>query len=352
MLRDLREVRLGTTKNRDNVALEVEGFRDTLEDFSCENILMSHLKTLVTKCKQIRCLDIRGAFGHPFRICGYNSKFNHLEKLWHVSGDLHVLVCCLAGILSLGEESEKEFQNAPSCNEGVSVDSGVKPRPVPITPASREEVLQFFGCKNPRDSHVSVIAHFPNLTSLVLHDVQTLSLKQLKDLKLLKNFTLVKSNFFCAQDLFKAAGGRLKCLNIRHVAGVDLKCISRTCRSLECLHLYFPTWGINSRSYPPFLRVVSLELFLYKSSEVANILSRFSYLTKFSMGNISDEESSLFLPLMQRDYLEHLQELYWRHLRWQDSQKPPVSFRWTSDGAVPTDVIRDQFGITFILQKH
>jgi hypothetical protein len=318
LLHDLKELRLGKTKNRDNVALEVEGFRDTLKDFSCESVLMSDLETLATKCKQIRCLDIRGAVGYPFKVCGYISKFSHLEKLdisqlSHVSDvDLQVVVCCLAGILSLGEESEEEFESVPSCIEGVSVDSGVGSRP---TPANREEVLKFFGCKNPTASHISLIAYFRNLTSLVLHDVQALSLRPLKDLKLLKNFTLIKSNFFCVHDFLKAAGSQLKCLNIRHVANVDMKCISRTCSSLECLHLCFPTWNNLSLSFPPFLRVFSLQLFLYERSEVGIILRRFMNLRKLSTGNNLDADSLLFDPIMERNNLVHLEELYLGHDR-------------------------------------
>jgi hypothetical protein len=312
LLRDLKELRLGNVTKRDNLPLEVEGFKDTLEDFSCENVLMRDLETLANKCKQIRCLDINGDVRPQLMLYSYVSKFTRLEKLdlSHLCCvsqlDLQLVVYWLAGILCFKEDPNEAFQNLPTSIEGASKE--FIPAPTRACPA---EPLKFFGCRDPRENHISAIARFSNLTSLVLHNVQALPLKPLQNLKLLVKFTLIQSSFYCVQDFLQSVGSQLRCLNIRSVASVDLTFISHNCSNIECLHLYLPVWKHNSLPFPHFPRVFALELFLYRRSEAEDILSRFLNLKKLSTVNNFNNDLLLFDFLMERKCLTHLEELYW-----------------------------------------
>jgi len=184
-------------------------------------------------------------------------------------------------------------------------------------------LLKSFGCSNVIDPHINLISQFYNLTSLVLSNVSRVrTLAPLRHLKMLKNFTLIRSAFIFAQEVLKSIGNQLICLNLIDVWNTDFSFISHSCRSLECLHLHFsysyklilPPNYLNPESHslplPDFPNVVALQLYLTEDLARYYVLSRFHNLKKLSLVS-TDDDVFLLESLMQRRMMTGLEELYW-----------------------------------------
>lgn len=329
LLQDLKTVRLGKSVRIINVPLEVEGFSNTLEEFSCRDFWERDLAVLAHKCKHITRLDIGASIDYLSRAFCYISRFQYLEEL-NLSrmrnlpeNELHRILLWLTGVLPSDEESWVETEDISAHSVGSSLDSGKTSAAESCTfPARSPGLLKSFGCSNAIDPHINLISQFYNLTSLVLSSVSRVrTLAPLRHLKMLKNFTLIRSAFILAQEVLKSIGNQLICLNLIDVWNTDFSFISQNCRSLQCLHLYFsysyklilPPNYLNPESHslpiPDFPHVVALQLYLTDDLARYYVLSRFLNLKKLSL--VSTDDVFLLESLMQRRMMKRLEELYW-----------------------------------------
>lgn len=331
LLKDLKTVRLGKSVRIINVPLEVEGFRNTLEEFSCREFWERDLAILVHKCKHITRLDIGVPIDYLSRAFCYISRFRYLEELnlsrMHnlPENELQRILLWLAGVLPSDEESSDETEDILAHGADSSQYSGnTSTAESSLTsPARCPGLLKSFGCSNAIDPHINLISQFYNLTSLVLSSVSRVrTLAPLRHLKMLTNFTLIRSAFIFAQEVLKSIGNQLICLNLIDVWNTDFLFISHNCRSLECLHLHFsysyklilPPNYLNPESHslplPDFPHVVALQLYLTEDLARYYVLSRFRNLNKLSL--VYTEGDVLLLEsLMQRRMMTRLEELYW-----------------------------------------
>ena len=81
LLQDLKALRLGKIMRIDHFPLEVEGFRNTLEEFSCPYFWYSDLATIALKCKNVKRLDVCGPILYTPMAFGYISRFKYIEEL-------------------------------------------------------------------------------------------------------------------------------------------------------------------------------------------------------------------------------------------------------------------------------
>jgi len=331
LLKDLKRVRLGKSVRIINVPLEVEGFRNTLEEFSCREFWERDLAILAHKCRHITRLNIGVPIDYLSRAFCYISRFQYLEEL-NLSrmrnlpeNELQRILLWLAGVLPSDEESLEETEDISAHSAGSSQDSGNTSAAgsSPTFPTRCPGLLKSFGCSNVIDPHINLISQFYNLTSLVLSNVSRVrTLAPLRHLKMLKNFTLIRSAFIFAQEVLKSIGNQLICLNLIDVWNTDFSFISHSCRSLECLHLHFsysyklilPPNYLNPESHslplPDFPNVVALQLYLTEDLARYYVLSRFHNLKKLSLVS-TDDDVFLLESLMQRRMMTGLEELYW-----------------------------------------
>ena len=331
LLNDLKAVRLGRMFRIGNVPLEVEGFRNTLEEFSCREFWVRDLAILAHKCKFITRLDIGVPIDYLPSAFSYISKFQNLEELnlsrmrYLPENELQRILLWLAGVGQTDEGCTEETEDILAHSAGSSEDSGHSSAAVSSRnfPARCPGLLKSFGCSNARDQHINLISQFYNLTSLVLSSASLVgTLAPLRHLKMLKNFTLIKSAFGDAEEVLKSIGNQLICLNLIDVWNTDFSFISHNCRSLECLHLYFsysdelilPRNYISPEShslpFPDFPHVVALQLNLAEGDAKCYVLSRFRNLKKLSLVSTGDD-ILLLDSLMQRRMMTRLEELYW-----------------------------------------
>ena len=369
LLKDLITVRLGKSVRIINVPLEVEGFRNTLEEFCCREFWERDLALLAHKCKHVARLDIGVSIDYLSRAFCYISRFKYLEEL-NLSrirnlpeNELQRILLWLAGVLPSEESSEERedilaysasssqesgntsaaesSRTLPACCPGAessrtlparcpdAESSRTLPARCPGAESSRTlrarcpGLLKSFGCSNAIDPHINLISQFYNLTSLVLANVSRVrTLAPLSHLKMLKNFTLIRTAFIFGQEVLKSIGNQLICLKFVDVWNTDFSFISHHCRSLECLHLYFsysyklilPPNYLNPESHslplPDFPHVVTLQLYLTEDLARNYVLSRFRNLKKLSLVSTGGDVL-LLQSLMQRRLITRLEELYW-----------------------------------------
>jgi len=331
LLKDLITVRLGKSFRIINVPLEVEGFRNTLEEFSCREFWERDLAVLAHKCKLVTRLDIGVSIDYLSKAFCYISRFKYLEEL-NLSrmrnlpeNELQRILLWLAGVLPADEESPEKTEDILAHSASSSQDSGKASaaESSPTFPARCPGLVKSFGCSNAIDPHVNLISQFYNLTSLVLSNVSRVrTLAPLSHLKMLKNFTLIRTAFVFAQEVLKSIGNQLICLKLIDVWNTDFSFISHHCCSLECLHLHFsysyklilPPNYLNPQShslpFPDFPHVVALQLYLTEDLARNYVLSRFRNLKKLSL--VSTGGDVLLLEsLVQRRMMTRLEELYW-----------------------------------------
>jgi hypothetical protein len=331
LLTDLKAVRLGKSYRIINVPLDVDGFRNTLEEFSCREFWERDLAILAHKCKHIKRLEMGVPIDYLLRAFCYISRFQCLEELnlsrmlYLPDNELQRILLWLTGVLPSDGESSEETEDMLAHRAGSSQDSGntSAAESSPTFPARCPGLLKSFGCANALDAHIKLISKFYNLTSLVLSSLSRVrTLAPLGSLKMLKNFTLVRTAFFVVQEVLQSIGNQLICLNLIDVWNTDFSFISHNCRSLECLHLFFschyklilPGNYLNPESYslplPDFPHVVALYLYLTEDPARDYVLSRFRNLKTLSLV-YTGEDITLLNSLMQRRMMTQLEELYW-----------------------------------------
>lgn len=321
LLGDLKELKLGRIDRSENMSMEVGGFANTLEKFSCRSFWECDIETLSKNCKNIRSLDIGGSAYYLSKIFDYIFGFKHLEKLNlslltdMSSYELKRTVTWMAGILRIETLSQAGGSGTLSRSTGLSNDreeSSYLPRP---------EKLKVFGCVSPEPHLIPVIAYFSNLTSLVLSYLQVGSLTPLTVLKQLQNLTLIESRFSLVEDFLKISGNQMKCLNIINSSGTDFKFISQNCRSLECLHLqfkfieylHFPVHyrrDDSDSALPDFPSVTRLQLCIPDPEAVKHITNCLLNVKKLSLLPAFND-GSIFEKIFEGTALRELEELYW-----------------------------------------
>ncbi|GFG37358.1 hypothetical protein Cfor_07546, partial [Coptotermes formosanus] len=331
LLNNLKVLRIGKMATFADVPLDVEGFKDTLEAFSTHNYLEKDIETLSDKCKHIRYLDLAGTVPFPSNIFNLISRFEYLEEVnlsqlrSLSSDDLKVILYWLNGLIPLyrlftqnnGDISRQPLDPPEGSEDKLLEVYGRKHAP------RDSGQLKSFGCANVTEEYVDLICMFYNLTSLILCDVRSpCSLLPLTQLKLLQDFTLIRSHFSDAEEFLIAVGGHLICLNLVDVFGTSFTFISQNCRSLKCLHLSFsrsdhlilPTNYRDVDSYslplPDFPLVVNLQVYIKQRAALLYILSRFPNLRKLAV-TFTAKDFVILEYLMRRSRLTHLEELYW-----------------------------------------
>ena len=125
LLRDLKVLRIRKMSTFGNVPLDVEGFKDTLEEFSTRNYLETDIETLANKCKRIRCLELGGRKNISSNIFNLISRFECVEELNLImlsfinSVDLQRILCWLVGRIPSRESSSQNSGDIPT-HTGVS----------------------------------------------------------------------------------------------------------------------------------------------------------------------------------------------------------------------------------------
>jgi hypothetical protein len=331
LLRDLQVLKIGKMGTFANVPLDVEGFKDTLLEFSTHNYLESDLETLSNKCKHIRCLDLAGTVPFASNIFNLISRFENLVEVnlsllrSLSSDDLKVILYWLNGLIPLYRlytHNNGDIPVRPEVPPEGSEDKLLKAYRRKHA-ARHSGQLRSFGCANVTDEFVDLICMFYNLTSLALCDVASpCSLMPLTQLKRLKNFTLIRCHFSDAREFLMVIGNQLTCLNLVDVFGTIFDFISQSCRSLNCLHLSFsraehlilPSNYRDVDSYslpdPDFPLVFTLQLYITQRSALLYILSRFPKLKKLAV-TFTAKDFAILEYLMRRSRLTHLEELYW-----------------------------------------
>jgi hypothetical protein len=356
LLQGLKELRLGPANRSKDMKLDVSGFRDTLEKFSSHSCEDSDIETLAENCEQLKCLDISGSRSLTNRCVEYILQFEHLEEL-NLSevcslsqDDLIYILNSLADVeVSKIEASRNSSADCPGDPpkkiEPCSADTS-------CSPVLRSQLLKSFGCMNATKRHIAVIAKFSNLTSLSLSYINGSSLTPLKDLKNLQNLFLQKSRFFLVRKLLIAIGNQLKCLNLINVVGTDFSFVSKYCRSLECLHLWFTKIndlrlpvnylepGADLLPDPAFPTVESLQLFTGDVPAVKYILSRFKNVEKLFMESTCND---VYFDLgIECNRLPNVKEIFWGHDVVIQFHEDHVSIRrFYRDG--PTSCVNEHF---------
>jgi hypothetical protein len=308
LFRGLQAVKLGRANRTDDVPLDVQGFKDTLEEFSSRSFVEADLETLANNCSHIKCLDIDGYFN-----------VNN-ENYRHVLSFPHLLELNLCEIRFMSERDLIFITNSLGGLISISLDSGGKISSYP----NRSKVIRALGC-NFSMIHRSVprIEKFTNLTSLALTNVLTKPSSQLGKLRHLQKFALNNSRFSLIEDMLLQIGNQLICLDLINVAGTDFRFIGVNCRSLECLHLCFSVGQYltlpiqrdvdKSRDLPQrdFANVVRLKLYVEDRRDVEYILTRIRNLKTLLMGYTFNDDESFLESIMQRTGLTDLEELHW-----------------------------------------
>lgn len=331
LLRDLKVLRIRKMSTFGNVPLDVDGFKDTLEEFSTRNYLESDIETLANKCKRIKCLELGGRKNISTNIFNLISRFESVEELNLImlsfinSVDLQRILCWLVGRIPSGKSSSQNSGDIPT-HTGVSSqtrEEELVDEQLPNPPGRHSGQLKSFGCANVTEEHINSICMFFNLTSLIISDVlPPCSLTPLRHLNQLKNLTLIRSFFSDAEELLTAVGNHLICLKIIDVFGTNFTFISQNCRSLECFHLFFsrPQHLIlpanyrcidsHSLPFPDFSSVITLQMYITERLAQRYIVSRFPNLRKLSVV-LTCDDFILLDSLLRGSRPTSLKELYW-----------------------------------------
>jgi hypothetical protein len=302
LFRGLRALKIGEADRTDFVPLDVNGFKDTLEEFRSRSLVPSDLKTLSLNCNLIKYLDINGNFlGHIYILSDFLS-FRHivemdLSRVSFIAEHLLLLILnCLSGLAILRLDS------------GETTD--------------RSEFIRTLGCNLfSVNRNFPLIERFRNLTSLTLSNLLRMSLSELTKLKNLEKLTFINSRFSRIEGLLPKIGKRLKCLNLINVAGTDIRSIGRHCRILECLHFCFPynqllvlpIPGISYGPSPMLGNITTLKLHLDSLEVVERVLGYACNVKKLVMAFIFNDEDFL-RSLFERTLLKSLEELHWGNI--------------------------------------
>jgi hypothetical protein len=235
LFRGLRAVKIGEADRTDFVPLDVNGFKETLEEFRSRSLVTSDLITLADNCNLIKYLDINGNFLRQTLVFRDILSFRHIVELDLSRVDflpeelLHLILNCLCGLVPL------------SLDFGETTD--------------RSEFIRTLGCNLfPVYYAFPLIERFRNLTSPTLSSLLRMSLFNLRELMNSQKLTFINSRFSLIEGILPSIGERLKCLNLVNVSGTDIRPIGRFCRILECLHFCF---SYSFCLFPAF-RTVSL----------------------------------------------------------------------------------------------
>jgi hypothetical protein len=328
LLQGLKELRLGLANRTDEMRLEVEGFRNTLEEFSSRSCWDTDVETLANNCKRLRCLDISGSPNITDRVVDHILKFEHLEELnlcevtLSESGLQHIFNFLTDVQMSQSKDFQTYSEEVPICSKDMPTDTEDSSMDTAASKALRSELLKSFGCNNAAEQHIDILAqNFSNLRSLALSNVRKFPLTPLRALKHLETLTLKGSFFSLVRDLLMQTGDQLKCLNIVDVVGTDFKFISERCSSLLCLHLCFEERenlvlpdnyqhpDSDALPLPNFPTVIRLHLRIteYRASEY--ILTRFRNLKNLFMEHTFEEE--VLDMIMKRNIMIQLEYLFW-----------------------------------------
>jgi hypothetical protein len=330
LLHDLKALRLGKVMGRVKAFLDVEGFRNTLEEFACPLISFSDFARVADNCKYVKRVDIGGPLNFLSHAFDYISAFKYIEDL-NISGvydlyekDLHRILLWLTGILAFDEGSSEGAGSSRTRTGDTSEGSGMSSvaEGSRTYPARNSGQLKSFGCLNATDKHINLISQFYNLTSLVLvNEESSPSLAPLGNLKLLKNLALERYIFSDIQEVLKSIGNQLICLNLKDVENTDLSFISQNCFTLECLHIQFPftshalSSGKSHHEKPgtvpaaEFPHVLALQLYFCPNTVWQYIVSSFPNLKKLSLPYPHD--LLLLENEIQERRLAYLEEFYW-----------------------------------------
>ena len=331
LLRDLKVLRIRKMSTFGRVPLEVEGFKDTLEEFSTRSYLEADIETLANKCKRIKCLELGGRKHISSNIFYLISRFECVEELNLImlsfinGADMQRILCWLVGGIPSRNASSQNSGDIPT-HAGVSSEKRedeLVDEQLRSPPERHSGQLKSFGCANVTNEHVSLIGKFYNLTSLIISDAMPpCSLTPLSRLNQLKNLTLIRSYFSDAEELLTAVGNQLICLKLIDVFGTNFTLISQKCRSLECFHLFFsrPELLVLPANYrdvdshslpsPDFSCVITLQLYITERLAQRYVVSRFPNLRKLSVV-LTCDDFVLLDSLLRGTRPTSLRELYW-----------------------------------------
>jgi hypothetical protein len=340
----LREVRLGTAHRTDDMILDIRGFRDTLEEFSSRSCWDSDIETLARNCKQLRCLDISCSEGVTDGVVDYILMFEQLEEL------------NLCEINSLSEDALQRLLKGLA-EDKVSDGNGLlkfsDEAPSANTGTFRSQRLKIFGCNDPSDYHITMIAQFFNLTSLALSNIVKTQLTPLRCLRHLENLFLKKSVFSCATELLTCIGNQLICLNIIDVSGTDCNFISLNCQSLSCLHLCFeeveklclPFENCQAEQVtlpvPEFPKVECLQLFLRDSNAADYIVTGCKNLRSLNIETRFPDIRLFVDGIRERKNLVYLERVFCESTVAFCSKKECRMFKFYSDGTTVRNTVKE-----------
>lgn len=326
LLRGLKEVSLGAANRTDDMPLDVQGFRDTLEKFASRSCRDSDLEELANNCKSLRYLDISDSSDVSDAIVEHILRFEYLEELNLCEVSFlseEALGRILKGLcdvqLSDCGDIQKHRESLRSWGKDMGKDSGVYPM---SSPSPRWQRLKIFGCADPRKQHIDMIAQFSNLTSISLSQVNY-SLTPLRGLKYLIYFKVSNSRFIYVSELLIAIGNRLKCLNIVNVSCTDYDFLRVNCVSLVCLHLCFETRSdlILPPDYcevrpplPDFPNVEFLQLYIRELLAAKYILFGFKRLRKFNLQIVVPDYLIYLEHILDRGDKIHFGEVFWKNV--------------------------------------
>jgi hypothetical protein len=343
LLHGLSVLRLGIAQRTDDMILDVSGFRDTLQEFASRSCWDSDIETLAKYCKRLRCLDISSSESISDGVVDYILMFEHLEEL------------NLCEVTSLSEDALQRIlkglaEDELSKSEGLR--TSTEEASSSITGTFRSERLLIFGCNNPLDHHITMIAQFRKLTSLAFSNVVNTNLTPLKNLKYLEDLVLKKSKFSCAAELLTSIGNQLECLNIVDVSGTDYNSINVNCPSLPCLHLCFEEieelclpceyrQAEQSRKpAPEFPRIHSLQLFVSDPDAADYVVAGCKNLRSLYLETKCSEINLLVDGIMERKNLIHLREVFWEDVAVMCSEKECCIFKFHSDGVTVRNMVK------------
>lgn len=330
LLRDLEALSLGPANRTDDMILDVQGFRDTLKSFGSRSCRDSDIEILANNCKHLRYLDISGSSDISDSILDHILMFECLEELnlCNVSSlSSNALQLILDGLseveFSGNAASPNDIDEHPNGRKDFPKESGVFVGGDASSAGSRSQLLKNFGCDSPTKKHiVSISQNFSNLTSLSLSNIYKCFLTPLRNLKCLRQLTLMNSSFFLVQKLLTEIGTHLKCLKIVDVFHADFDFICEKCPSLICLHLSFGSstdlrlprryWKSDLSKHPvqaiPSLELLQLNLGDHRAVEY--ILNSFRNLKKLFVGYNSCDKR-IIVNIILRKYMIHLEEFFW-----------------------------------------
>lgn len=326
LLRGLKDVSLGPANRTDDMSLDVQGFRDTLEKFASRSCRDSDLEMLANNCKRLRYFDISHSSDISDAIVEHILRFEHMDELnlCEVSflseealgrilkGFCDVRLCLCADI-------QKHRESLRRCGKDMAKDIGAYS--VSIS-SPRSQRLKIFGCAHPRKQRIDIIAQFSNLTSISLSQANY-PLTPLRDLEYLISFKLSNSRFMFVSELLIAIRNRLKCLNIVDVFCTDYDFLRANCVSLICLHLCFktrsdlillPDYCEVSPPLPDFPKVEFLQLYIRELLAAKYILFGFKRLRRFNL-QIEVPDYRIYLEhILDRGDKIYLGEVFWKNV--------------------------------------